>query len=87
MLYFEYDLIEIVKQIKFKKPKSKFQRQLRQDISSIKRSDKTLTFADKTENIYKLTKEEYGKLINDAITTTYKKASNKIPNLINAEGK
>ena len=37
-----------------------------------------MTFADKTRNIYRLTREEYKKILNDSITATYKKGSNNI---------
>ena len=53
----------------------------------MKASNKTMTFADKTTNIYRLTREEYEKILNDSITTTYKKASNNIKKKINAAGK
>ena len=49
--------------------------------------DTTLTFADKTSNLYKLKKEQYQKMLNDSITTTYKKASDNIHNKINTDGK
>ena len=44
----------------------------------MKASNKTLTFADETVNIYRLTKEEYDKIQNYSTTTSYKKASNNI---------
>ena len=37
-----------------------------------------MTFADKTTNIYRLTREEYDKKLNDSIIATYKKASSNI---------
>ena len=43
----------------------------------MKASNKIMTFADKTTNTYRLTREEYEKILNDSITATYKKASNK----------
>ena len=46
-----------------------------------------MTFADKTTNIYRLTREEYEKILNDSITATYKKASNNIKKNINTAGK
>ena len=44
----------------------------------MKASNKTMTFADKTTNIYRLTREEYDKILNDSITATYKKANSNI---------
>ena len=39
----------------------------------MQQSGKTLTPADKTSNIYRLTKKEYNKMRADAVTSTYKK--------------
>ena len=50
-------------------------------------TDTTLTFADKASNLYKFKKEQYNKMMNDSITTTYKKASMNIHNKINTDGK
>ena len=41
----------------------------------MKDSHKTMTFADKTSNMYRLTKEQYDKLIRNFIISTYKKAN------------
>ena len=70
---FGNDLTNLLKSIKFHATKSSFQRQLTEDIRTIKNTKTTLTFADKTSNVYKVTKEQYEKLLNNAITTSYKK--------------
>ena len=46
-----------------------------------------MTFADKTTNIYHLTREVYDKIRNGSITATHKKSSNNIKKKINAAGK
>ena len=46
-----------------------------------------MTFADKTSNMYRLTKEQYDKLIMNSITSTYKKANSNIKKQINKAGK
>ena len=84
---FETELISLVKNIKFIKVRNHFQDQLQQDLKRIKASNKTMTLADKTTNIYRLPREEYEKVLNDSITATYKKASNNIKKKINAAGK
>ena len=84
---FENQLISLVKNIKFRKVRNHFQDQLKQHLKRMKASNKTMTFADKTTNIYGLTREEYEKILNDSITATYKKASNNIRKKINAAGK
>ena len=53
----------------------------------MKASNKTRTSADKTTNIYHLTREEYEKILNDSITATYKKASSNVKKKTNAAGK
>ena len=55
---FESELIELVKNIKFRKAKNQLQNKLKEDIKKINQSNKTLTFADKSSNMYRLTKEE-----------------------------
>ena len=84
---FENVLISLVKNMKFRKVRNHFQDRLQQDLRRMKASNKTMTFADKTRNIYRLTREEYDKILNDSITATYKKASNNIKKKINAAGK
>ena len=60
---FEEDLIAVVKSIKFRNTRSDFQTTLQEDIRLIHNSKKTMTFADKTSNMYRLTKEEHNKLL------------------------
>ena len=56
---FEKELIAVVKDIKFRNARSDFQTKLQEDIRLIHKSKKTITYADKTCNIYGLTKEEH----------------------------
>ena len=53
---FEDDLLEMVKNIKFRKVHDEFQDSLRDDIKRINNSTKALIFADKTTNLYELEK-------------------------------
>ena len=66
----ESKLIELVKNIKFRKVKNQLQNQLKENIKRINQPDKTLTFADKSSNMYRLTKEAYVKMRRNAITST-----------------
>ena len=50
-------------------------------------SSKTLTPADKTSNMYRLETSQYRKLLNDSITTTYKKTNGKLESKINTADK
>ena len=87
LIPFENELISLVKNIKFIKLGNDFQDILQQDLKRMRTSNKTMTFADKTINIYRLMKERYDKILNASITATYKKASNNIKKKTNAAGK
>ena len=84
---FGSELIELVKNIKFRKVKNQLQNQLKEDIKKINQSDKTLTFADKSSNMYRLTREEYVKMRKNAITSTHKKTNSNIKKRIDIKGK
>ena len=83
---FEKKLIAVVKDIKFRNVRSDFQTTLQEDIRLIHNSKKTMTFADKTSNMYRLTKEEHKKLLRKAITSKYEKTNTKIEDKINKKG-
>ena len=72
---FEKDLIALVMNVKFRKVENQFQKKIQQDIKMIRTSDKTMTFADKTNNMYRLSKDQYNTLLNNSITSTYKKSA------------
>lgn len=84
---FEKDLFDLVKKVKFRKTTDEFQRKMKKDIKEIKSSTTTLTQADKTTNMYKLSKDKYNQLITNSITTTYKKTNEAKTVKINEEGK
>ena len=84
---FEKGLIDVVKDIKFRNAKSDFQTTLQEDIRLIHNSKKALTFVEKIANMYRLTKEEHNKLLQNAITSKYKKTNTKIKDKINKRGK
>ena len=78
LIQFENDLLQLVKDVDFRETRNDFQDRLKRDIKSMRTSGKTLTPADKTSNMYRLSKEEYNQLKKNAVTSKYKKASNKI---------
>ena len=59
---------------------------LREDLRKARSSKKTMTFADKTSNMYRLEKEEYHRLLQNAVTTTYKKSNKETERKTNCEG-
>ena len=59
LIPFENDLVELIRKIEFRKIRNTFQEKLKEDIKLIKKSNKTMTFADKTSNMYRLTEKEH----------------------------
>ena len=87
LIQFESDLLDMIKSLKLQKIRTHFQRGLKDNINTVYSTNTALTFPDKTSNLYKLKKEEYKKILNESITTTYKKTNNNIHNKINTDGK
>ena len=70
---FEADLYDMVRNIDFMKVSSEFQSNLSKDIKRINEDPVFSIPADKTNNLYKLSKDKYNKLLTDNITKSYKK--------------
>jgi hypothetical protein len=76
---FEKDLFNLIKTVQFNhRTNCNFQSKMKEDIKEVKASTKVYTTADKTSNIYKINKEEYERLLSNAVTTAYKKANSKL---------
>ena len=56
-------------------------------MKNIKKNPKLLVPADKTNNLYELTTEEYNKLLIENISKTHKKSTASAINSINTEAK
>ena len=89
LLPFENDLYHMIQNIKFSDPRHvpAFQKQLSKDAKNIKNSTDLYVPADKTTNLYKVSKENYQKLLHDNITKTYKKTEVETINTINMEAR
>ena len=83
---FEEDLWKLVTRLKFRRVNCNFQEKLKEDMKSVKRSEKVYVSADKTSNIYKTPKEQYEHLLTNAVTASYKKAKPKLAEKINQLG-
>lgn len=83
---FENDMQELLRDIKFKGKRSEFQKQLASDVKEIKSSKQIYVHADKSTNLYTMSKESYQKMLTDNITKTYKKASDSLKKDIDLEG-
>ena len=86
MVSFEKELISIAI-LKFRKFYNQFQSKLKEDIASINSSNKVYVSADKTTNMYKLSNEQYKTILNNSITSTYKKTEEQTKHDINKAGK
>ena len=84
---FEEDLYELVRNIEFKRVNTVFQNQLNKDINMINKDPLLFIPADKSNNLYKVSKDTYSKLLQDNITKSYKKSNVILINNINEEAK
>ena len=77
----------MISNIEFINVRNEFQDKLKQDLENIQSSKNILAFADKSTNLYELSKESYEKLLHDNITQTYKKAPVNTKRKIDRESK
>ena len=75
---FEYDLFDLVKNIKFKRSVLGFQKTLKDDVKKIKDSPNVIVFSDKTSNLYEVKPAAYKKLLVENITKEYKKCDHNV---------
>ena len=64
-----------------------FQQTKKEDIAQIKSSHDVSIFADKTNNLYKSSPEEYKKLLLNNIRISYRKPTKRLDEAINMEAK
>ena len=84
---FEDDLYALINDIQFRKVTDDFQNMINRDAGDIKKLDKLLVPADKSSNLYSLSREQYDKLLRENVTKTYKKADGGTMKRINKEAK
>ena len=87
MKEFEKDIQTMIKSIKFRSLQNKFQRRLKEDLKLINSSKNIFLSADKTQNFYEITKEDYEKIIHENVIKKYKKANMSLPKRINREAR
>ena len=71
---FESDIHDLIQRINFRKHENEFQTKLKNDVQKIKNSDKIIVAADKSTNLYKMSSNEYRKIVQENVTKEYKKA-------------
>ena len=77
----------MTKNVSFKTVHNNFQDKLRNEMSSIKSSDKAFIFADKTRNLYWYDINSYDKLYTENITKSSKRTDCNAYNKINLQAK
>ena len=76
-----------MRNIEFKRANTVFQNQLNKDINMINKDPLLFIPADKSNNLYKVSKDTYSKLLQDNITKSYKKSNVTLIKKINKEAK
>ena len=71
-------LVDMAKNIKFKRKNNQFQNKLRADLNNIRKDKNIYVAADKTRNFYKMSKDNYTNFLNNNITKDYKKADESV---------
>ena len=71
------DLIDLARNLQFRRRYNPFQNQLRNEVNSIKEDPNIILSADKTSNHYRVTPQEHQNLVKKEVTSEYKKAPKK----------
>ena len=87
LIDFEDDMMYLVKIIEFRNANNSFQAKLSSDIKRMKTNDNLLIQADKSRNIYLMSKDTYTKHLTETVTKTYKQCSRKKAKNINYNSK
>ena len=87
LVKFKSDLVKIVKNVKFRKVNSKFQRQLHDDKVRIQNNNNVIVHADKTTNLYEVNPSDYKKLVQKEVNQEYKKVTSNTIKKINTAHK
>ena len=84
---FENDMIDMIKNTEFKSVNNEFQSNLRNDIREIRRSNNLFISADKSRNIYKVSKASYERMMRENVARTYQKCNTSKSNSISFKTK
>ena len=80
-------MIDMIKNVEFKSVNNEFQSNLRKDIRQIRRSNNLFISADKSRNVYKVSKASYERMMRENVTRTNKKCNTSKSNSINFKAK
>ena len=84
---FEADLFQMINDVEFDSKRNHLQRQLKTDINLIRSSDVLTVPADKSPNLYEMDTNQYRRLLQNNVTTTYKKSPTEFKAAIDSEAK
>ena len=84
---FENDLYNLARFVKFRRVSIPLQDKLAKDLQAIHASSSLFISADKTTNLYKISTDDYNKLLQDNISAKYCKSNDNIQREINLEAK
>ena len=75
--------MDTIKNLEFKRVNNEFQSNLKNDIRQIRESNNLVVSADKSRNIYKVSKANFERMMHENVTKTYKKCNTNKSNSIN----
>ena len=78
LVSFENDMMDMIKDLEFKRVNDEFQSILRNDIRQIRRSNNLFISVDKSRNIYKVSKASYERTMHENVTKTCKNCNTKL---------
>ena len=84
---FENDMMDMIQNLEFKRVNNEFQSNLRDDIRQIRTSNNLFISADKSRNIYNVSKASYERMVNENVKKTYKKCNTNKSKSINIKAK
>ena len=84
---FENYMMDMMRNLEFKRVNNAFQSNLRNDIGQIRRSNNLLISEDKSRNIDQVSKASYERMMHESVTKTYKKCNTNKSNSINFKAK
>ena len=71
-------MMDMIKDLEFKRVNDEFQSILRNDIRQIRRSNNLFISVDKSRNIYKVSKASYERTMHENVTKTCKNCNTKL---------
>ena len=69
---FENDMMDMIKNLEFKRVNSELQSKLKNNVRQIRKSNNLFLSQDKSRNIYKVSKASYERMMHENVTKTYK---------------